>query len=92
MAFRQNIEPHIVSIFQEIPAPLQDEVRDAVAYHFEWELWRTSQDPIVEDTPANRAQFAKVQTAKWVGNGLRDWVVRFRTDAAAVAVDGELDA
>lgn len=57
MGFRANIDPHVRSILLEIPTAHRDEVSDALCTYHGFEEWRLLQNPVIDDTPANRLDF-----------------------------------
>lgn len=80
MGFIADIQPHITSIVTELPTvALQAEVADALAYHFDWEQWRTTQDPPVANTDNNRRTFARDRAAKWIRDEWAGWLRTYRS-------------
>jgi hypothetical protein len=63
MGFSANIKADATSVLQKVPAAYRDEVSNALCTVFQFENWRLSQDPVVEDTPANRLDFVSEHMA-----------------------------
>jgi hypothetical protein len=63
MGFSANIKADATSVLQKVPAAYRDEVSNALCTVFKFENWRLSQDPVVEDTPANRLDYVSEHIA-----------------------------
>jgi len=90
MGLPANMAPHIRDALLEIPTTARSEVSDALVEKFEFEEWRLSQDPVVDDTPANRANYISLMLAHFLVYRIKDIVKRRRTTAATSTLDDEL--
>jgi hypothetical protein len=92
MGLKDKFTPHMKNALLEVPVAHRQEVSDALADEFDFELWRVEQDPVVEDTPANRANFIADVQASRLFNHIRRIVRKARGAAAAQGVETDLDS
>jgi len=80
MGFKERLQPYIEDILTTEPPTvgLRNEIVEAIAWAFHWDHWRETQDPVPDDTFANRAQFVKVNVADWLGDQLIAWLATYR--------------
>jgi hypothetical protein len=79
MGYQDRLAPHIQAMVDEIPTTaLKVELAEAIAYAFQWETWRQSQDPPPADTQANRIAYAKNRWAWSINNQVRGWIAAYR--------------
>jgi len=90
MGLIDNMQPHIKDALLEIPVAHRQEVSDVLVLLFEFEEWRLSQDPVVDDTPANRANYVAFKMAQHLVTKILDAVRRSRSAAATASVEAEL--
>jgi hypothetical protein len=85
MGFIANIQPYVVSVLQTVPAAYQTEVSDAMCDRFGFEDWRLAQDPVVDDTPANRLDFVgQMLASEWAV-----FIINTTTDARSVGIEDQ---
>ena len=92
MGLADRMKPHIKDALAEIPVAHRAEASDAMADVLEFEEWRTEQEPVVEDTPANRAEYFAAHYAGALRNQVRNIVKKARSEAATADVDTDLDS
>ncbi len=92
MGLIEKMRPHIKSALLEIPVAYRQEVSDAMVVEFDFEGWRVSQDPEIDDTPANRAEFIAEMMARRVFQGIKNVVYEAREKAATGTVHSDLDS
>lgn len=91
MGYKDRIVPHIESMVNEISSTaLKVEIAEAIAFAFQWETWRQSQNPPPANTQANRIAFAKDRWAWSINNDVVGWLTAYRRRGSDEA--GELDA
>lgn len=90
MGYKEKIAPYIEGMVSEIPTTaLRIELAEAIAFAFQWETWRQSQNPPPADTQANRIAFAKDRWAWSIRNQVVGWLAKYRQrgDDEAAEVD-----
>ena len=90
MGLAANMQPHIKDALLEIPVAYRDEVSDALSEEYDFEGWRLAQDPVVADTPANRADFISLRMAHALVSRIRGIVKNRRAAVAVASLDDDL--
>ena len=79
MGYQDRLAPYIDGMVNEIPTTaLRIELAEAIAWAFQWETWRQSQDPPPADTQSNRIAYAKNRWAWSINNDVRGWIAAYR--------------
>jgi len=79
MGYKEKIAPHIDGMVNELPTTaIKIELAEAIAYAFQWETWRQSQNPPPADTQANRIAYAKDRWAWSIRNQVVSWIAAYR--------------
>lgn len=92
MGFHDRILPHIVDILLEVPAAFRSEVSDALCESHDFETWRLMQDPVVEDTPAERLAYVSDMLADRMAGYIVQETIEARQEAVVLDTSTELDA
>jgi hypothetical protein len=87
--FINNVEPFMRDSLLQIPDAFRSEASDALCDEFGFEFWRVEQDPVIEDTPANRLNFLATRFSYMMANQIRNAVKNARR--AAEDLDAELN-
>lgn len=82
MALVDDMTPHLKAALLEIPIAFRDEVSDVLVKDFDFELWRVAQEPVVDDTPGNRADYISLVFARRVVSIIKQHVRIARAEAA----------
>jgi hypothetical protein len=90
MGLAADMQPHIRNALLEVPPAFRDEVSDALSNYYDFEGWRLNQDPAVDDTPANRADYVSLMMAHATVSRIRGVVREARAAAANASIDSDL--
>lgn len=90
MGLAANMAPYIKDALAEIPVNFRDEVSDVLCAEYSFEEWRLAQEPVVDDTAANRANFISLQLAYNVVGKIRRLVNEARSATATASTDLDL--
>lgn len=90
MGIIADVKPHMRGALLEIPPAFVDEVSGVLADALGFEDWRLDQDPVVADTPANRADYFSQRLAQDFVYRIRNLVKEMRAAKIAPEVDVDL--
>jgi len=92
MGLVENMQPHMKNALLEIPQAHRGEVSGVLTEEFDFEQWRNEQDPVVDDTPANRADFIALMMARYMFSHIRRLLTKSRASAATESVGSDLNS
>lgn len=90
MGLADNMAPHIKNALLEIPVAHRAEVSDALVEQFSFEEWRLDKDPVVDDTPANRADYIAWMLAHTIVSRIKGVVRSSRSQEASASLHDDL--
>lgn len=90
MALANDMAPHIKDALLEVPLAYRAEVSDALCAHWAFEEWRLTQDPVVDDTSANRADYISWMMAHTMISRIKGVVQDARSRSANSSINEEL--
>lgn len=90
MGLVDNMAPHIKNALLEIPIAHRGEVSDALVEQYSFEEWRLEQDPVVDDTPANRGDYIAWMLAHNIVSRIKGVVRSQRSEEANASLDDDL--